>query len=77
MTSCNPTLTPGPGPGRSLNQPENNILGGEGKRRYQSIAGTTLYLLQVSRYEILYAVNQLARAMSKPSEVLPRLIWGR
>ena len=25
-----------------------------------------MYLAQVSRYDILYAVNQLARAMSKP-----------
>ena len=27
-----------------------------------------MYLAQVSRYDILYAVNQLARAMSKPSK---------
>ena len=36
-----------------------------------------MYLPQVSRYEIIYAVNQLARGISIPSEVLPRLIWGR
>ena len=27
-----------------------------------------MYLGQVTRYDILYAVNQLARAMSKPSK---------
>ena len=27
-----------------------------------------MYLAQVSRYDILYAINQLARAMSKPSK---------
>ena len=42
-----------------------------------------MYLAQVSRYDILYAVNQLARAMSKPSKAhmraakhVPRYLAG-
>ena len=40
----------------------------QGKRRYQSIMGVALYFAQVCRYDILYTANQLARAMSTPSE---------
>ena len=36
------------------------------KRRLQPITGSLVYLRQVIRYDIGYAVNQLARAMSKP-----------
>ena len=68
MSGCNPVFTPGAGPELSLTQLENNLLDEEGKRRYQSIVGATMYLAQVSRYDILYAVNQLARGMSKPSK---------
>ena len=32
------------------------------------MAGALMYLAQISRYDILYAVNQLVRAMSKPSK---------
>ena len=68
MKGCIPAFTPGAGPELSLNQPEKNLPDEEGKRGYQSIAGATMYLAQVSRYDILYAVNQLARGMSKPSK---------
>ena len=57
MKGCNPALTVGAGPDFSLNQPKKNLLDEEGKRRYQSIVGATLYLAQVSRHDILYAVN--------------------
>ena len=67
MKDCNPAFTPGAGPELSLNQPENDLLGEEGKQRYQSIVGPTMYFTQFSRYDILYAVNQLARGMSKLS----------
>ena len=67
MKGCDPAFTPGAGPELSLNQPENNLLDEEGKRRYQSIESTSVYLAQVSRCHILYAVNQLARGMSNPS----------
>ena len=40
----------------------------EDKRRFQAIAGSVTYLGQVTRYDIGYAVNQPARAMSKPSK---------
>ena len=68
MKDCNPAFTPGAAPELSLNQPENDLLDEESKRRYQSVVGATMYLAQVSRYDILYAVNQLARGMSKPSK---------
>ena len=40
----------------------------EDKRRFQAITGSVMYLGQVTRYDIGYAVNQLAWAMSKPSK---------
>ena len=42
----------------------------EDKRRFQAITGSVMCLGQVTRYDIGYAVNQLARAMSKPSKAL-------
>ena len=42
----------------------------EDKRRFQAITGSVMCLGQVTRYDIGYAVNQLARAMSKPSKEL-------
>ena len=68
MKGCNLTYTPGVGPELSLNRPEEKLLNEEEKRRYQSITGAVMYLAQVTRYDILYAVNQLARAMSKPAK---------
>ena len=44
MKDFNPAFTLGAGPDRSLNQPENNLLDEEVKRRYQSIVGATIYL---------------------------------
>ena len=38
------------------------------KRRFQAITGSVMCLGQVTRYDIGYAVNQLAWAMSKPSK---------
>ena len=40
----------------------------EDKRRFQAITGSAMYLGQVTRYDIGYAVNQLARAMYNPSK---------
>ena len=68
MRGCNPAYIPGVGPKLSLDQPEENLLNEEGKRRYQSTTGAAMYLAQVCHYDILYTVNQLARAMSKPSK---------
>ena len=68
MANCNSTYTPGMGKELSLDQPEKRILRKEEKQRFQAITGSVMYLGQVTRYEILYAVNQLARAISKPSK---------
>ena len=68
MTNCNIAFTSGVGPEISLDQPADRLLDEQGKQRYQSIVGALMYLAQVSRYSILYAVNQLARAMFKPSK---------
>ena len=55
--------TPKVGPELSLNQPNE-----EEKRRYQTITGAVVCLTQVTRYDILYAANYLARVMSKPAK---------
>ena len=65
MRGYNPAYTPGVGSELSLDQPEENLLNEEGKQRYQSITGAAMYLVQVCRYDILYTLNQLARAISK------------
>ena len=69
MRNCNPAHTPGVGKELSLDHPEENLLNKEDKRRFQAITGSVMYLGQMTRYDIGYAVNQLARAMSKPSKV--------
>ena len=56
MTNCNVEFTSGVGPEISLDQPVHRLLDEQGKQRYQSIAGVLMYLAQVSRYDILYAV---------------------
>ena len=68
MTNCNVAFTPGVGLEISLDQPADILLDEQGKQLYQSIAGALMYLAQILQYDILYAVNQLARAMSKPSK---------
>ena len=44
------------------------LLNEEGKQRFQAITGSVMYVGLVVRYDILYSVNQLARAMPKPSK---------
>ena len=68
MGNCNPAHTPGVGKKLSLDQPEENLLNKEDKRRFQAITGSVMCLGQVTRYTVGYDVNQLARAMSKPSK---------
>ena len=65
MQDCRPLGTPGYGKELSLVQPEESLLDDEAKRRFQAIFDSTMYLSQVTRYDISYSVNQLARAMSK------------
>ena len=64
MASCNSTYTPGVGNERSLDQPEERLLSKEEKQRFQAITGSVMCLGQVTHYGILYAVNQLARAIA-------------
>ena len=68
MEGCNSAYTPGVGPELSLNQLQEKLLNEEEKRWYQGITGAVMYLAQITRYDILYAVNQLARAMSEPAK---------
>ena len=68
MEDCNFKYTPGVvGPELSLNQLEEKLLNEE-KRRYQGTTGAVIYLAQITRYDILYAINHLARTMSKPAK---------
>ena len=57
MEGCNPAYNPGVGLELSLNQPEEKFPNEVEKRCYK-----------VTRYGILYAVNQLARVVSKPAK---------
>ena len=68
MASYNSAYTPGVGKELSLDQPEKRLLIKKEKQGFQAITGSVMYLGQVTRYDILYAVNQPARAMSKPSK---------
>ena len=68
MASCSPAHTPGVGTELLLDQPEERLLSKQEKQRFQTITGSVMYLGHVTCYDILYAVNQLARAMSKPSK---------
>ena len=68
MTNGNVAFTPGVGREISVDQPADRLSDEQGKQHDQSIASALMYLVQVSRYDIFYAVNQLARAMSKPSK---------
>ena len=64
MQDCRPLAMPGYSKELSLIQPEDNLLNEEAKRRFQVIVGSAMYLSQVTRHDISYAVNQLARALS-------------
>ena len=68
MGNCNSTYTPGVGSELSLDHSEEKLLNKEDKPHFQAITGSVMYLGHVTRYDILYSVNQLARSMSKPSK---------
>ena len=68
MEGCNPEYNPGVGLELSLNQPEEKVLNEVEKRRYQMILEPYMCFAQVTRYGILYAVNQQARAMPMPAK---------
>ena len=64
----NPAYAPGVEPELSLDQPEEKLLNTEEKRRHQAITRAVMHLAQVTRCNILGAVNRLVRAMSKPAK---------
>ena len=68
MDGCNKVNTPGVGPELSTLVQQSEQLDAERTKRFQAIVGSVIYLAQVTRYDILFAVNQLARAMTKPSK---------
>ena len=64
-----PSSIPGTGSELFTEQPTETLLSLEQTQRYQAITGSVMYLAQITRYDVMYAVCQLARAMSKPSKV--------
>ena len=68
MSEWKPLSTPGIGVELSLEQSERNLLDDVDKKHCQAITGAAMYLTQVTRYGIMYATSQLARAMSTPSK---------
>ena len=68
MENCKPSSIPGTGSELSTEQPAETLLNTEQTQRYQAITGSVMYLAQITRYDVMYAVCQLARAMSKPSK---------
>ena len=53
----------------SNQQPDETLMDEEEKKRYQGIVGGLMYVSQVLRYDIVYAVRQLARSIAKPSKI--------
>ena len=68
MENCKPSSILGTGSELFAEQPAETLLNTEQTQRYQAITGSVMYLVQITRYDIMYAVCQLARAMSKPSK---------
>ena len=69
MLACKSVHAPGYGPELSEEEPEETLLGAQDVKLYQAIVGSVVYLAQVTRYDICYAVNQLTRASSKPAMI--------
>lgn len=69
IQDCRPLGTPMYGNELSLLQPEDKRLDDHEKRRFQSVAGSSMHIGQATSYRISNALNQLARATPKPSEV--------
>lgn len=67
-TSWNPAYILGVRTKPKLDQSKEELLNKEDKKRFQTLPGSVMYLRQVIRDDILYAVNQLARVVPKPSK---------
>ena len=65
MAEYNPVHTTGAGAESFLKQSDTMLLDSTGIELYQAITGSLMFLSQCTRYDIIYTVNQLARAMSK------------
>ena len=65
MENSKPSSIPGTGSELSTEQPAETLLNTEQTQRYQAITASVMYLAQITRHDIMYAVCQLARAMSK------------
>ena len=68
MEKYKPSSIPGTGLELSTEQPTETLLNTEQTQRYQAITLSVMFLAQITRYDVMYAVCQLARAMSKPSK---------
>ena len=64
MENCKPSSIPETGSELSTE----TLLNTEQTQRYQAITGSVMYLAQITRHDIMYAVCELTRAMSKPSK---------
>ena len=62
MENCKPSSIPGTGSELSTEQPAETLLNTEQTQIYQAITGSVMYLAQITRYDAMYAVCQLARA---------------
>ena len=68
IENCKPSSIPGTGLELSTEQPAETLLNTDQTQRYQAITGSVMYLAQITRYDVMYAICQLVRAMSKPSK---------
>lgn len=66
MASWDALFLPGVKKAPLLDQPNKKLLNKDSTQHFQAISCSVSYLGRVSRYDILYAVNHLARAMFKP-----------
>ena len=69
MAKYNPMYTTDQERSFFFKQPDTMLLDSTGIQLYQDITGSLMFLRQCTRHDINYAVNQLARAMSKPSRL--------
>lgn len=67
VQGCNPVYTTKQGLELSPYLPEEKLFGTTGVQCYEPIPGSLVFLGQCTRWDIVYTVCQLARAMSKPS----------
>ena len=68
MEKYKPSSIPGTDSELSTEQPAETLLNTEQTQKYQAITGSVMYLAQITRYDVMYAVCQLSHAMSKPSK---------